>query len=100
MVKRKRLFLWKSNITSKLKCFFWLVLNNKILTWDNLVKRGWMGPNICPLSLNDDEFVFYLFVSCSLSCDVWKKVIESLHFSKSQGTLSMEKNVEQCLKHP
>ena len=37
-----RLFtsLWSSLLPRKIGCFTWLVLKNKILTWDNLQKKG------------------------------------------------------------
>jgi len=30
--------LWEWHIPTRLKCFFWLVLHNRILTWDNLCR--------------------------------------------------------------
>lgn len=36
--------LWKWHFPLKIKCFFWLYLENYVLTWDNLVRRGWIGP--------------------------------------------------------
>ena len=34
--------LWEWNRTIKLKVFCWNYLENKLLTWDNFVKRGGM----------------------------------------------------------
>jgi hypothetical protein len=31
--------IWKGKIPSKIKIFLWLVMNNAILTKDNLIKR-------------------------------------------------------------
>ena len=33
--------IWKWHLPLKLKCFLWLCLENRILTWDNLIKHGW-----------------------------------------------------------
>jgi hypothetical protein len=41
--------LWKWKIPLKVKLFCWLMFENKILTWDNLTKRGIIGPSRCVL---------------------------------------------------
>ena len=33
--------LWKWNFTLKIKCFLWLNFINCLLTWDNLLHKGW-----------------------------------------------------------
>ena len=33
-------FVWNSNLPRKVCCFSWLALKNKLLTWENLQKRG------------------------------------------------------------
>ena len=43
--------IWSCNFPMKIRCFIWLTLHNKVLSWDNLQKRGWI----------------YLFLSESLS---------------------------------
>lgn len=48
---------WKWHLPYKLKCFYWLLLNNIVLTWDNLFKRGWVGPSVCPLCMEELEIV-------------------------------------------
>ena len=39
--------IWKGKITSKIKIFLWLVVNNAILTKDNLIRRKWAGNPTC-----------------------------------------------------
>ena len=34
-------FLWSSRLSAKISCFIWLALRNKILTWENLQKKGY-----------------------------------------------------------
>ena len=58
----------------KIWCFIWLALVNKILTWDNLQKRGSIGPGICALCGLGEDSVQHLFYSCY----VWKSVFECL----------------------
>ena len=74
--------LWSSSLLRKIGCFTWLVLKNKVLTWDNLQKRGKMGPGICPLCLADEETVLHLFSRCmfwkylqALLCDQFQYYI-------------------------
>jgi hypothetical protein len=40
-------FMWKTKLPQKIKVFLWLVLRNKILMKDNLIKRIWQGPVDC-----------------------------------------------------
>ena len=56
--------IWHFSIPQKIKRFIWLVIKNKVNTWDNLIKRGWSGPNHCSLCKCQLESVFHLFVDC------------------------------------
>ena len=47
---------------------------NKLLTWDNLQKRGWIGPSISMLWKNGTGIVQHLFFHCIL----WKVVIDNI----------------------
>ena len=62
--------LWNRNLPSKISCFIWLTLRDKILTWVNLQKKGIHGPGICILCGTNEESVAHLFIFCS----VWKTV--------------------------
>jgi hypothetical protein len=66
--------LWKVNAPLKVKNLTWLVLENKILTWDNGVKHGWIGPSWCVLCRNNEETMHHLFISCSFVQNVWVEV--------------------------
>jgi zinc-binding in reverse transcriptase len=54
--------IWKSNIPFKIKNFMWLVRKKKILTKDNLVKKGWVGDTSC-VFCGAYEDIDHLFVS-------------------------------------
>ena len=71
---RLHTLLWSSALPSKIGCFIWLVLRNKILTWDNLQKRGRSGPGICALCYADEEPVIHIFSHCT----VWKNVFDHI----------------------
>jgi hypothetical protein len=66
---RKRVWSWKCPL--KLKLFFWLVVESRVLTWDNLQHRGHVGPGICQLCRLSGESVNHLFVHCSFTSRVW-----------------------------
>jgi hypothetical protein len=42
---------WKSHIFPKVSTFIWLLAKNKILTWHNIRKKGFVGTSMCPLCL-------------------------------------------------
>jgi hypothetical protein len=42
-------FIWDQMLLIKYKILLWVTMENKVLTWDNEVKRGWCGPNRCSL---------------------------------------------------
>ena len=41
--------LWESNYPMKTTLTFWLAIKNKLLTWENLRKRGFQGIGFCSL---------------------------------------------------
>jgi hypothetical protein len=61
--KKKRSFviggwrksLWSWDCPLKLNLFTWLVAENKILTWENLQHRGFIGPSYCILCKKSKE---------------------------------------------
>jgi hypothetical protein len=61
-----------------MKIALWLALNNKLLTWDNGLKRGWCGPNRCALYKSNDESVSHLFVTCPFADQVTNIVKDKL----------------------
>jgi hypothetical protein len=46
---------WSWNIQMKVKLFFWLVAENKVLTWQILQQKGWQGPGRCYLCKEANE---------------------------------------------
>jgi hypothetical protein len=66
-----RRHLWTWDLALTLKLFLWLALENKILSWENVRKRGWACPIICSLCLSDEETVNHIFITRSFSQSVW-----------------------------
>jgi hypothetical protein len=56
-----------------------------ILTWDNLVKRGFVGPDRCVLYGEEAESIDHLMVNCSFTKEVWSFVLQFLHIKKVWG---------------
>jgi hypothetical protein len=38
-------YIWDVKAPNKTKNILWMAMDNKILTWDHGIKRGWCGPN-------------------------------------------------------
>ena len=85
--------LWNQAAPLKVKKFCWLVLEHKILSWDNLIKRGFAGPSIFSLYSKAKGTVNNLFIFCSFSQLVWKYVFSLLRILGIQGGISFE----ECL---
>jgi hypothetical protein len=69
-----RRHMWKWDMVQKIKLFIWLSIENRILTWDTLQRKGWQGPNICHLCTKEVESVYHLFVSYNFFREVWIKI--------------------------
>jgi hypothetical protein len=56
--------LWKLNAPLKSKITLSLEIDNKLLTWDNGIKRRWVGPNRCALCKINEESSSHIFICC------------------------------------
>jgi hypothetical protein len=54
---------WKAKISEKVKIFMWLIMQNSILTKENMIKRNWGGDPGCYFC-NEPEMVDHLLFSC------------------------------------
>ena len=57
--------IWSIRAPFKVRAFLWLVINDVILTWDNL-KKGDGMPGVCTLCTTDDESIDDLLLSYPL----------------------------------
>jgi hypothetical protein len=69
--------IWKAKLPLKIKIFMWLVIQNSILTKDNLGKRKWKGNKSCAFC-SENESVQHLFFECSTAKYVWSLLAHSL----------------------
>lgn len=65
---------WKDGFPSKMILFAWLAFHNRNLTWENLMKRGWHGPNVCSLCRSDEDSNFHIFLKCKKTYQIWQEL--------------------------
>jgi hypothetical protein len=95
-IDRWQLSLWHWHIHLKIKLFVWLAVEGRILTWDSLQARGWIGPSRCVLCKNDQETIPHLFINCSFTVAVWDRVNMILKHKSKQ--LWIGNTVAECFK--
>lgn len=81
---------WKLEFPLKLKCFGWMALHDKILTWENLSRRGFIGPSICFLCMQHSEDVARLLLRCPIATEVWNFVLHTLQIGGDLKNHSLE----------
>lgn len=59
--------IWKIKAPPRFKVFAWLMLLNKVLTIDNLCRKGWCMVNRCAMCKSDTETVLHLFNTCPIA---------------------------------
>jgi hypothetical protein len=81
--------IWNAKIPAKIKIILWLVLDNTILTKDNLLKRKWTGSPICHFC-DKEENITHLFLQCSMAKAVWAVIAHSI------GADNVPRTLQQC----
>lgn len=81
--------VWEGKIPAKIKIFVQLILNNAVLTKDNLLKRNWAGDPTCYFCTNA-KTVSHLFFQCSMAKAVWAITAKSL------GALNVPRSIDHC----
>jgi hypothetical protein len=66
--------IWRAIYDPKCRFFRWLVMHNKVLTADNMLKKNWPYDPICPLCFCMEETTPHLLTSCNFSEVVWSIV--------------------------
>jgi hypothetical protein len=70
--------MWKNNVPSKISIFGWRLLLEKLPTRDALFNKGIITTNIekrCVFCSTHDESISHVFIHCSFSSTVWRKVL-------------------------
>ncbi|CAL1399881.1 unnamed protein product [Linum trigynum] len=63
--------IWRPVIPLKVCFFMWLACHNRILTMDNLMKRGWSLASRCILCCRENESAMHVLMECDFTKDVW-----------------------------
>eukprot|EP00253_Pinus_taeda_P008137 PITA_08137 len=63
--------IWKLEAIPKIKFFTWLLLKGKVLTAENLSKRGINDPSRCPNCYSAEETIQHLFIDCPFAKRCW-----------------------------
>jgi hypothetical protein len=70
--------IWNPNSLPKINIFCWQLAHKKLLTGDNLNKRGFLGPFRCALCNNSLESSDHLFLHCNFTRQVMNNVYKEL----------------------
>ena len=65
----------------QLTYIFWILLKDKILTMDNLLKRGFNIVNRCYLCKNDAKSINHMTMHCSHTNRLWERVCGLLNIA-------------------
>lgn len=68
---------WIKGLIPKINIFYWTILQNKILTLDNLKIRGFNFPNRCALCLKEEESMDHLVIHCSFTISIWESFLKN-----------------------
>jgi hypothetical protein len=90
--------IWKAKVEPKVKFFGWLVLHNKILIADNMLKRNCNCNYNCSLCFCIHETVDHLLAHCNYTEVVWNPIAPSFglanyNFMAQQGGARQWMNV-------
>jgi hypothetical protein len=71
--------VWDPLGLPKVNFFRWVLMHRKILTEENMAKRGFIGPHRCPMCFQALEMMDHLFVDCPFTQEVWKIALQGLN---------------------
>jgi hypothetical protein len=86
--------IWGAKLWPKINTFLWLAANHSILTWDNLMKRGFIGPSWCHLCCNDGETQNHLLNLCSYNSHLWDQCASIMRTS-DRNRLGIRETMEE-----
>ena len=71
---------WRSKAPRRFCFFVWSAAWNKILTYDNLMRRGYTLTNWCCMCRCEGESVDHLLIHCHTENELWNFVFRSFGF--------------------
>jgi hypothetical protein len=96
--------IWEAKSWPKINTFLWLVAHNNILTWDNLRKRGFIGPSWCQLCGSEEETQNHLLNLCTYSSCIWDHSASLMRTTdrnhRASGNYSRMVKLDFSIPHP
>jgi hypothetical protein len=71
--------IWASHTEHKCKFCAWLVMHNRVLTANNMLKKNWPCNQICSLCYYLQETTHHLLADCNYTEAVWDRVANSFN---------------------
>ena len=90
--------IWKLKVPPRFKVFAWLLTYNKILTIDNLNRRGWSLVNRCIMCKAQSESVMHLFNECMQAQILYRLIELKMKVKVPRGISYGSENTVQSLK--
>lgn len=91
--------IWNGTLPRKISCFVWLAISNKLLTWDNLQKRGWIEPSVCALCLANLDSTQHLFVHCPVWLNLLSNLCDQHHLAPHTQSICLVEFLETWTNH-
>ncbi|KAF5177947.1 hypothetical protein FRX31_032466 [Thalictrum thalictroides] len=70
--------VWGVDIPSKVQFFVWTLVHGRVLTADNLCRKGTVVNPVCRLCESLNESIVHVFLHCSVSLSVWNAMTDPL----------------------
>lgn len=91
--------VWLPGLWPKISTFLWILSKRRILTWDNLIKRGFIGPSRCPNCNLNSETISDLMETCPLAKQLWENV-EKCNMRADARMEDVMENIRNWTKNP
>eukprot|EP00253_Pinus_taeda_P017362 PITA_17362 len=71
--------VWRTPSWPKIDFFAWQLCHGRILTYDNLQRKGFHGPSMCALCNNSSETITHIMFKCNFSKHLWRSFTQNLN---------------------
>jgi len=90
--------IWQSPHSMKIKLFIWLIHHRKILTRENILKKGFIGPYKCYLCGSQEETLDHLLNLFSFTSTMWEWVA-SIFRHTDRDRFNISNTLKNCRKN-